>query len=324
MAASGTKPALADTSDREVVTSRLIRAPRELVYKAWTDPQQAVKWWGPRGFRTTSHESDIRPGGVWRYTMHGPDGRDYPNRARYLELAPPERLVYIHDDGHDESSGFHVTVRFEAVDGGTLLTMHAVFATAARRDFVVTEHNAIEGAKQHLERLAEHLASGITLAGALSLALPSPREFTVTRIVNAPRTLVLEAWTRPEHVVRWWGLRSMTMPVCQIDFRPGGQYRFVLRAPDGQEHGYHGVYKEIAPPDRIVSTFVYEPLPEHEALVTTLFEALGERTRIVETVLHQSQEDRDGHLAAGVEAGMRETFERLEELLRELQPPEVH
>ena len=146
------------TVDREIVLSRLLDAPRELVFAAWTDPKQVVQWWGPRGFTTTSHEMSVKPGGVWRFVMHGPDGRDYKNKIIFTEVVKPERLVYRHagEDEHEDVR-FHVTVTFQAQGRKTLLTMRSLFTTAQERDEVVTKYGAIEGGKQTLERLAAHV-----------------------------------------------------------------------------------------------------------------------------------------------------------------------
>jgi uncharacterized protein YndB with AHSA1/START domain len=105
-------------TDREIVISRLIDAPRTRVFDAWTDPEQVVQWWGPRGFTTTTHKMAVKPGGVWRFVMHGPDGRDYQNKITYLEVVPPERLVYKHGGDEDlEPVSFQTTVTF-AAEGG--------------------------------------------------------------------------------------------------------------------------------------------------------------------------------------------------------------
>src|SRR5215208_5093567 len=119
------------TADREIVLSRLLHAPRELVFAAWTDPKQIMQWWGPRGFTTTSHEMSVTPGGVWRFVMHGPDGRDYKNKIIFTEVVAPERLVYRHagEDEHEDVR-FQVTVTFQAQGRKTLLTMRSLFATA--------------------------------------------------------------------------------------------------------------------------------------------------------------------------------------------------
>jgi uncharacterized protein YndB with AHSA1/START domain len=143
---------------RTLVTTRVFDAPRELVFAAWTDPRHLTQWWGPNGFTTTTQAFDMRPGGVWRFVMHGPDGRDYENRITYDEIVKPERLVYRHGGGEDvEPVRFRVTVTFEDLGGKTRLTMRAVFPSAAERDRVVEEYGAAEGATQTLARLAGHL-----------------------------------------------------------------------------------------------------------------------------------------------------------------------
>jgi uncharacterized protein YndB with AHSA1/START domain len=145
---------------RTIVTTRVFDAPRELVFEAWTNPKHLVQWWGPNGFRTTIRAIDVRPGGIWRFVMHGPDGVDYENRIVYDEIVKPERLVYRHPGGEDvEPVQIHVTVTFEDHGGKTKLTMRMLFASAAERDRVIEKYGAGEGAKQTLERLAEHLAT---------------------------------------------------------------------------------------------------------------------------------------------------------------------
>ena len=157
MPAGKNSPA-SDTSDREIVITRLVNAPRALVFEAWTSPQHVVQWWGPQGFTTTQHEMDVRPGGVWRFIMHGPDGVDYPNKIVFIEVVKPERLVYDHSgEEHTSDVQFHVTVTFVAQGNKTQLTMRSLFKTAAERDKVVREYGAIEGGNQTLDRLEEHL-----------------------------------------------------------------------------------------------------------------------------------------------------------------------
>jgi uncharacterized protein YndB with AHSA1/START domain len=152
---------LATTADREIVIARDFDAPRAAVFDAWTDAKHLARWWGPDGFTTTTHAIDVRPGGVWRFVMHGPDGRDYQNTITYLEVARPARLVYEHG-GEEQELGavrFGVTVTFEWSGGKTRVTLRMVFPTAAERDRVAREYGAEEGGKQTLARLAEHLAA---------------------------------------------------------------------------------------------------------------------------------------------------------------------
>ncbi len=148
------------SAEREIVISRIFDAPRELVWNAWTDPKHVVKWWGPRGFTTTIEEMDVRPGGVWRHTMHGPDGANYPNKSVFTEVVKHERIVFSHSGGKEGGPGanFQATWTFEEQGGKTKLTMRMVFGSAQERNQVVKDFGAIEGGKQTLERLAEHLA----------------------------------------------------------------------------------------------------------------------------------------------------------------------
>ena len=151
---------LTDLDARSIVTTRLIDAPRDLVWQAWTDPKHLANWWGPDGFTTTTHGFDFRSGGVWRFTMHGPDGRDYENRITYDAIEPPERIVYRHGGGEEaEPVQFHNTITFAEEGGGTRITMCGVFPTAAERDRVAREYGAVEGAQQTIRRLADYVGA---------------------------------------------------------------------------------------------------------------------------------------------------------------------
>jgi len=147
------------TTDREIVTERLINAPRELVWKAWTDPKHLEQWWGPTGFTTTTKEFDFKPGGVWFHTMHGPDGTDYPNEIYYEEILEPSLITYTHGGGEvgANDAQFHSTITFDDQDGKTLLTMRAVFDTVAQREHVVKMYHAIAGGQQTIARLDEYV-----------------------------------------------------------------------------------------------------------------------------------------------------------------------
>jgi uncharacterized protein YndB with AHSA1/START domain len=318
-ASLATASAVSASSDREIVGTRVFDAPRGLVFKAWTDPARVGQWWGPRGFTTTTYAMDVRPGGVWRFCMHGPDGVDYQNKVTYLEVVEPERIVFQHGGDEDcEPVNHRTTVTFEEHGGKTRLTMRMTFSTAEARDFVAEKYGAVEGLHQTLDRLGEYAA---TLAEpkrpALTVTLPSDREIVLTRVFDAPRRLVFEAVSRPEHVVRWWGPRGSSLTVCEMDVRPGGAWRFVLRGPDGQDHPFKGVYREIAPPERVVSTFIYdvEFIRDFESLETMTLAEQDGKTTLTVVVLHQTKEARDGHLQSGMEGGAGETYDRLAELL---------
>ncbi len=147
-----------DTTDRELVITRILNAPRDLVFRTWTDPKQVAKWWGPNGFTNTIQEMDVRSGGVWRFIMHGPDGTNYKNKIVFIEVLKPERLVYQHvREEETESINFHVTVTFEKQGDKTRLTMRSLFESAAEFERVNKEYGATEGAHQTMDRLEEYL-----------------------------------------------------------------------------------------------------------------------------------------------------------------------
>jgi uncharacterized protein YndB with AHSA1/START domain len=149
----------------------------------------------------------------------------------------------------------------------------------------------------------------------LTVTLPSDREIVLKRVFNASARLVFEAFTKPELVKRWWGLKHQTMSVCEIDLRPGGAWRFVLLEQSGVEFGFRGVYREINAPEQLVHTYIFEPMPQHDALVTVTFEEINGKTLITESILHKTKEARDGHVQSGMEAGAAESLERLDEVL---------
>jgi len=155
-------------------------------------------------------------------------------------------------------------------------------------------------------------------SGGLTITLPSDLEIVMTREFDAPRRLIFEAFTRPEHLRRWWGPRYLTLTVCEVDLRPGGAWRFVQRTPDGQEFGFRGVYQEIVPPVRLAYTFIFEPMPEHDAVVTVVLEERNGKTTLTETTRHKTRDGRDGHLNSGMEDGSTDSFNRLDELLATL------
>jgi uncharacterized protein YndB with AHSA1/START domain len=151
--------------------------------------------------------------------------------------------------------------------------------------------------------------------GAFALTMPSDRELTFTRVFNAPRRSVFDAWTKPEHLVRWYGCHSSSLIVCEVDLRVGGSYCFVARMTDGTEHALSGVYRDIVPPERLVFTQRFNDDPNREALVALLFEERNGKTTMTMTALYRSAEDRQAVLDIGVERGMAETFQRLDTLL---------
>ena len=149
---------------------------------------------------------------------------------------------------------------------------------------------------------------------------PSDREIRMTRVFDAPRHLVFEAMVKPEHIRRWWGClgEGYSVPVCEVDLRPGGAWRFVNRHPGG-EAVFYGVYREITSPERLVYTEVYEPFPDVESLVTVVLSVESGKTRVTLTAVYPSLEVRDTVLRTGMEKGAAISYDRLEEVAAELE-----
>lgn len=163
---SNPRPEVETTADREIVESKVVEAPARLVFTAWTDAEHLTRWWGPNGFTTTSHSFEFRPGGVWEFTMHGPDGSDYPNWVEWLEITPPERLVLRHGAKANDPDAFLSTVDFDEEDNATRVTMRAIFNTKTQRDQAVKEYGAVEGAEQTLGRMVAYVTDLVVGGGA--------------------------------------------------------------------------------------------------------------------------------------------------------------
>jgi len=317
-----------DTSDREIITRRLLNAPRELVFEAFTQPEHLAKWWGPNGFTITMQEFDLRPGGMWRVILHGPDGHDYPNKMMFVELVKPERIVIKHIGEEPEPVSHQMNILLEEQGDKTNLTLQLVFDTAAERERVVTRYNAIEGGIQTINRLEEHLADET-----------SDREMVITRIFNAPRELVYKVWTDPKHVANWWGPNSFTIPACEIDLRVGGEYKYIMRSPDGAETPLSGNYLEVVENERIVfkvdtfkqkdrlkmmAEYLADPNIDYStihSIVTVTFEDDGDKTKLTLAWRFISAAVRDKIMLSGMVEGLNESLDKLKDELEGLTLP---
>ncbi|PYQ47693.1 MAG: hypothetical protein DMF59_18190, partial [Acidobacteria bacterium] len=261
-----------DTAAREIAASRVFDAPRELVWKMWSDPKHIVNWWGPNGFTTTMQEMDFRPGGVWQFIMHGPDGRDYQNKSVYREIVKPERIVYSHVSG----PLFDATVTFTAEGSKTRVEVRMLFESVELRDRTVKEYGALEGLRQTLARLGEELSKGF--------------EFVLSRTFDAPRDLMWKAWTEEDRLAQWFGPKGVKTFHSKNDLRVGGIYHYGLRNPDGAEYYGKWVYREIKKPERLefivsfsdanagVTRHPMAPEWPREMLSTITFEERQEKT----------------------------------------------
>src|SRR5260370_22355616 len=158
--------------------------------------------------------------------------------------------------------------------------------------------------------------------GTLKVTTPTDREIVLTRVFDAPRRLVFDALSKPELLKRWFGPRGWSLVVCEVDFKVGGGFRFVLRGPDGRQMGMRGVYRELAPPERSIHMESFDDYPGESQVTTVLFEQ-GGKTTLTATVLAASREARDAVIKSGMEHGAAETYDRLAELLPSLQAQRV-
>lgn len=323
----------ATTTDRELIVSRVVNAPRPLVWKAWTTPGHIERWWGPNGFTTTTSEMDARPGGTWRYVMHGPDGTDYPNRIVYRELRPVDLMRYRHDSGtDDDAQAFETTVTFDAEGDRTLVTMQAVFPSAEQLRHVIDTYGALEGGKQTLARMEDFVLADTRLS-----LFTDGNDIVVTRLFAAPPAQLFRAWTTAAHLQRWFGgPEGFSAPVCEVDARPGGRWRLVMRSPEGMDYPLAGTFRELLPHDRIVLTASVaehpaewhawlrallpagSPAPSTEMVWTVTFMPLGERTRMSVRLHLENAAVRDAYVRGGTELGWAASTDRLLQLLPSL------
>ncbi|MFO1394122.1 MAG: SRPBCC family protein [Steroidobacteraceae bacterium] len=272
----------ARSKPNEITITRVYDAPLESVWDAWTVAEEVAQWWGPRGFTITTHSRDLRTGGHWHYTMHGPDGTDYENTTQYLEVVPRQRLVYDHGGHQDRPPLFRVTALFSERNGRTQLDMSMAFATPEiaqqTRGFIKKA-----GGEGTWDRLAEHLAKR-----------RSGRElFVIARSFDADIETLYRMWADPEHLARWLPPTGATMHFLRAEPRVGGSSFYAMTGADGRV--MHGLVKYLAfeKPTRIVYTQQFCDEKENvtrphffkdwpETMVTTVeFAAEGpDRTRV--------------------------------------------
>ena len=162
MAATGGDAA----ADREIVISRVISAPRELVFEAFTEVRHLSRWWGPEGFTTTTRAFEFRVGGEWDFVLHGPDGTDYQEWISWTEIAPPERIALVHGESRGDPNAFGSVLTFALDGSATLIEMRTVFPTKGLRDEAVEKYHAIEGGQQTLRNLDAYVTEIIGKAVA--------------------------------------------------------------------------------------------------------------------------------------------------------------
>jgi uncharacterized protein YndB with AHSA1/START domain len=305
-------------ADREIVITRLIDAPLERVWRAWSDPKEIVKWWGPHGFSNETAAREFKPGGHWKHTMIGPDGTRFLNFATYKEIEEGQRIVFVNGggkEGDDEGVGMRSIVTFKAVGNKTEITMRTVLATAAMRERVVREFKAIEGGQQTLARLNAHCTG----------------QFVIFRLIDSPRERVWRAWTDPKEMAAWFGPKGAVMTHSELDLRVGGSYHYAMKS-DGVEMWGLAVYREIEKPSKLVyvqqfsdkdrglGVHPFAPTWPKKTLTTVFFQDFGPKTLI--SLYWQPIDASAAELATfaqgmeGMKGGWGGSFDRLAEFLK--------
>jgi len=242
----------ANPKPNELHLTRMFDAPLAMVWDAWTDPDKVAQWWGPRGFTITTHSRDLKTGGHWNYTMHGPDGTDYPNTTKYLEVSKPSKLVYDHGGSDDRPPMFRVTVLFTEVGKRTkmdmTMTLETPEAAEETRKFIRKA-----GGDATWDRLAEYLGQ----------AASGKETFVINRSCSAPRTLVFDAWTDPKLLAQWLPPAGFSMEFVRADIRSGGGSFYYMTNGSAKMYG-RAEYVSVEKPDRVV--YRQQFCDEHEKI----------------------------------------------------------
>jgi uncharacterized protein YndB with AHSA1/START domain len=311
----------------ELRITRVYDAPVALVWAAWTQDEHVRHWWGPRGFSLTTHSKDVRPGGTWVYTMHGPDGKDWPNFTRYHVVEPHAKLVYDHGaTSEDARPMFRVTATFTDLGGKTELDMRMVMASAEEaaqaRIFVKAA-----GGNGTWDRLAEFLEKQVTQAEV----------FVINRSFDAPIDLMFDLWTKPEHFAQWLPPTGLTMAFHRVDIRSGGEGFFSMGNGDFTMYGKIA-YQRIERPHLLTYTQSFtdaeerlsrHPMapvwPAYMQTTVVLTEEGPSRTRV--TIRWQPGESATAEEIAafvaergGMTVGWTGSFDKLEGVVTEMVP----
>ena len=306
----------------EIRIVRSYDAPVKVVWDAWTEMDQVAQWWGPRGFTITNHSKDLRAGGSWAYTMHGPDGVDYPNKTKYFEVEKHSRLVYDHGASDDKPAMFRVSVFFSEADGKTKMDMRMTLPTPEAAEQAKTFIKAA-GGDGTWDRLAEYLAK--TTAGK--------EKFVINRSFDTKIERMFEMWTDPLRLSQWAPPTGSKMTYMKSDIRVGSGTFYFMTNESGEKLFARNRYLEIAKPHRLVYTQQFcdekEVVSRHpmaptwpETMLTTvLLTDEGEgRTRVtLEWEPHGSATPEELATFAGARTGMAQgwtgSLDKLEAML---------
>jgi uncharacterized protein YndB with AHSA1/START domain len=287
---------------KEVTLSRIVDAPADLVFKAWTDPDRVRRWYAPDGMDISSASSDPRTGGAFEIVMRAPDGTEFPQRGTYTEFDPPRRLVMDSQAfGPDGQAALQAMTTVDIVDRGgkTEITVH-------ERAEALTPGAAmmLAGMEVGLTQSLRHLDDVLT--GAFD------RQISLTRLIEAPRELVFDAWTSNEHLAQWWGPNGFTLTTDDIDVRPGGRWRFTMHGPDGVDYPNEILYEEVVRPELI--TFEHGAPGTDETSfrgVITFDDFMGNTVLTMKSVFQTKEHMDDLVERVGAIEGGNQTLDRL-------------
>ena len=312
----------ASNPSNEIKITRVYDAPLAAVWDAWTDPEQVAKWWGPRGFTLTTHSKELKVGGHWHYTMHGPDGTDYPNRTTYLEVEHHRRLVYDHGANDERPPLFRVSVSFTESGGKTKMDMTMTCptpeATAQTRKIIRDA-----GGNSTWDRLAEYLQKEISNAEI----------FVIARSFDAPVERVYDAWTQPEQFSRWLGPSDTSMEFIDSEIAIGKTTFYKMSYGSGLTMFGKMTYLKMDKPDYLEYSQIFcdesGKLSKHplvpvwpDTMLTKIYFA-GEgsdKTRVTVVWQPHSEASKDEidafvQMRDGMTQGWTQSFDKLDDLL---------
>jgi len=323
-AAPAPKAVPAANDAKDFVLVRTFRAPRKLVYEAWTDPKKMAHWWGPKNFTAPVIDMDVRVGGQYRWVMRGPDGVEYPVKGEFMVVKPYEQLAFSEDCSEHPADWFDMVcpdrdpsdptpvlnlvteVTFEdAGEGQTKLTIRSAYPTTAMRDAFVKVCMR-EGWMQSLDKMDNIVAP------------TTDRELVQVRDLEAPRHLVFQAWSDPKRIDVWWGPKGFRNKTHKMSFKNGGEWIYTMHGPDGVDYENKVVYIDIQEPERLTywhgdggDEKMHQPFH-----VTVTFESIGEkRTRLTMKMVIATAEEKEKLVQFGAIEGGVQTIDRLVEYL---------
>lgn len=308
------------TDDGGMSITETLPVPVDVVWDAWAQPHHIENWWGPDGFRTTTHIMEFKPGGLWRLTLHGPDGKNYPNKSIYQEIIPFRKIAFEHANPH-----FVTTVNFKAIGQETQIVWKMLFDSAEMREVVIKAHQADKGLKQNMEKLKNYLnTKNDVMNSNLPFDFSVDREnktITVRKEFAASPSLVWDAWTKPEILDQWWAPKPWKAKTKSMEFKEGGSWLYAMVGPEGEEHWSVFHYKKIEEPkyfsglDGFTDTegTINSTMPSTTWKVS--FNDQG-KTTLVEAVLNfKTLEDLETLIEMGFKEGFTMTLNYLDEFL---------